>query len=311
MQAAQINEYGGAEKVGLNTEATKPTVKAGEVLVEVHAAGVNPFDRKVREGQARGTVELSFPATLGGDFAGVVAEVGEGVTTVAVGDEVYGQAGPLSSHGSFAEFAPVKAGALARKPATLNFVQAAAAPLAAVSAYQALVEHLSLQPGQKILIHGGAGGIGTFAIQLAKHLGAYVATTASDEGLDLVKQLGADEIIDYKTQNFTSLLKDFDAVFDTVGGDTYRRSFRVLKPGGAIVSMVEQPDEALAKERNIATTVQFTRVTTENLEKVAELLDSGALTVHVDRTFPLAEAGEAQEYLYNGQHLGKVVLIIK
>jgi alcohol dehydrogenase len=294
MQAAQINEYGGAEKVGLNTEATKPTVKAGEVLVEVHAAGVNPFDRKVREGQARGTVELSFPATLGGDFAGVVAEVGEGVTTVAVGDEVYGQAGPLSSHGSFAEFAPVKAGALARKPATLNFVQAAAAPLAAVSAYQALVEHLSLQPGQKILIHGGD-----------------VATTASDEGLDLVKQLGADEIIDYKTQNFTSLLKDFDAVFDTVGGDTYRRSFRVLKPGGAIVSMVEQPDEALAKERNIATTVQFTRVTTENLEKVAELLDSGALTVHVDRTFPLAEAGEAQEYLYNGQHLGKVVLIIK
>jgi NADPH:quinone reductase-like Zn-dependent oxidoreductase len=311
MKAVQISSYGGPEVMEFTKDAPKPATGAGDVLVEINAAGVNPFDRKVRQGYARKAGELSFPATLGGDFAGVVAEVGKGVTTVKVGDAVYGQAGALSGKGSFAEFTPVKVTALAPKPQNLDFTQAAAVPLAAVSAYQALVEAINLQPGQKILIHGGAGGIGTFAIQLAKHSGAYVATTVSSRNLDYVKELGADQVVDYQAQDFTAILKDFDAVYDTVGGETYAKSFQILKQGGTIVSMVEQPNEALANQHGVTPVNQFTRVTTERLKKITELLENGALTVHIDRAFPLSQVAEALEYLHSGQHLGKVVLSVK
>ncbi len=302
MKAAQINDYGGQDVVKLNEAAPKPTAGPGQILVEVRAAAVNPFDLTVREGRARSMAELDFPATLGGDFAGVIAETGQAV---------YGQASPLSGHGSFAEFAPVKTEQLAPKPESLDFVQAAAIPLVASSAYQALVDHMDLQSGQKILIHGGGGGIGSLAIQLAKHLGAYVATTARGDEADFVKGLGADEAIDYETQDFSELLKDYDAVFDTVGGETNAKSYKILKDGAALVSMLAQPDEELVKQKNLRYTAQFTHVTTEKLTKIAELVDSGVLKVKVDKVFPLDQAATALEYLKTGHPKGKVVIQVK
>lgn len=311
MKAAQINGYGGADILQTTDQAEKPTAGEGEVLVEVHAASANPFDWKVREGLTQSMAQLSFPATLGGDVAGVVSEVGAGVEGFTVGQQVYGQAGALSGHGSFAEFTPVKAVQLGEKPKSLPFTDSAALPLTAVSAYQALVDHMNLQAGQKVLIHGAAGGIGSMAVQIAKHLGATVAATAGTDDIEYVKQLGADAVIDYKTQKFDEELRDLDAVYDTVGGDTYARSFNVLKEGGVIVSMVEQVNEELAGKTGVNAIYQFTQMTTERLGKVAELADKGNVTVHVDKVFPLDQAGEALEYLKTGHPRGKVVIRVK
>ena len=311
MKAARINEYGGKDVLRLVADAPKPQPAAGQVLVEVHAAGVNPFDWKVREGYMKDAIPLKFPATLGGDVSGTVAEVGEGVTGFEVGQPVYGQANAVSGEGSYAEFTSVKAESLTAKPEGLDYETAAAAPLAGVSAYQALVDHAELKPGQKILIHGGAGGIGSFAIQLAKHIGAYVAATAATEDINYVKGLGADEVIDYKTQDFSSIVKDYDVVFDTVGGDTFSKSHGVLAKGGIIVSMAAQPDENLAKQYGVKSIYQSTQVTRARLQKLTELLEQKVLTVHIDKVFPLEEAGDAQAYLQAGKHHGKVVLKIK
>jgi NADPH:quinone reductase-like Zn-dependent oxidoreductase len=310
MKAAQITGYGGAEVMQVVEGAPNPVVGAGQVLVAVHAAAVNPFDWKVREGMVRQMAELQFPAILGGDFAGVVAEVGEGVTSVSVGDEVYGLANALGSHGSFAECTAVQAESVGAKPSSVDFATAAAMPLAGVSAYQALVDHAALQSGQKVLIHGGAGGIGTFAIQLAKHLGAYVAATAATEDVDFVKELGADEVIDYKTQDFATIIRDYDVVYDNVGGETFTKSHAVLKPGGVVITMAAQPDEALMAQYNVKAIGQFTQVNTERLAKLTELIDAGIITVHVDKTFPLEQVAEALDYIKQGQHRGKVVLSI-
>ncbi|HEY5152481.1 MAG TPA: NADP-dependent oxidoreductase [Candidatus Saccharimonadales bacterium] len=310
MKAAQISSYDGPDSIKIN-DAAKPEADEGQVLVEVRAAAINPFDVKVSEGAARQMAELDFPATLGGDVAGSVASVGSGVTSFEPGQAVYGQAGALSGQGSFAEFTPVKADQLAAKPASLDFATAAALPLVSVSAYQALVDHINLQPGQKILIHGGAGGIGSMAIQLAKHLGAYVATTAGATEAEFVKNLGADVIIDYQHSDFAEQLKDYDAVFDTVGGETNRKSYAVLKPGGAFVSMVAPADEELVKQYDVRYTSQFTHVTTERLAKIAELADSGELTVHIDKSFPLDQAAEAMKYQATAHPRGKVVIQVK
>lgn len=311
MRAAQINDYGDKDVLVYTEDATKPTLAAGQVLVEAYAAGVNPFDYKVRSGQARGMAELQFPATLGGDVAGVVAEVGEGVTGFEVGQEVYGEANALSGQGSFAEFVPVKSESLAPKPANIDFITAAALPLVSVSAYQALVDTLHLQAGQRVLIHGGAGGIGTSAIQIAKHLGAYVITTAGPDDLDYVRSLGADEAVDYTSRRFEDVAHDMDAVYDTVGGETYERSFSTLKPGGQIVSMIEQPNEELATQHKVKASVQFSKPTPERLAAITQLVESGNLNVTIDKTFPLEQASEAVEYLHSGHHRGKVVLKIK
>ena len=309
MRAAQINGFGGKEVMKVTSDAPKPSASEGEVLVEVHAASVNPFDWKIMSGQA--VTQLVFPATLGGDVAGVVAEVGQGVQGFAVGQEVYGQANALSGQGSFAEFTPVKTTSLGPKPKNIDFVNAAALPLTAVSAYQALVDTLHLGAGQKILIHGGAGGIGSLAIQLAKHLGAYVATTASPQDIDYVRQLGADEVINYTAEKFEEKVHDFDAVYDTIGGDTYTRSFKALKAGGQIVSMLEQPNQELMDNHNVTAFHQFTKVTPERLSGITKLIEDGALSVTVDRTYSLEEAADALEYLRSAHHRGKVVLLIK
>jgi len=312
MKAAQINKYGGSEVVEINKNAPEPALSRGHLLVEVHAAGVNPVDWKTREGYMKQMVPLQFPATLGGDFSGVVEEVGEGAPGFKKGDEVYGHASiSRGGSGSFAEFTSADAKATAHKPKSISHVEAAALPLTGVSAWQALVEHIGLSRGKKILIHGGAGGIGSTAIQMARYLGAYVATTVSARDIPYVKELGADEAIDYKNQSFDEMLNDYDAAYDTVGGETYVRSFRVLKGGGIIVSMLEQPRSDLMERYGVNAIGQLTQVTSERLSKLAELVDKRVIKVYVDRTFPLEQAGEALEYQQKGHPRGKVVLKIK
>jgi alcohol dehydrogenase len=310
VKAARLQSYGGVEAVHIE-EISLPDPKPGELLVRVHTAGENPIDWKIRAGYLKQRMPLQLPITLGGDFSGVVEAADTGVTDFKVGDEVYGQASVTNGgSGSFAEAVLARADATAAKPHSVSDTEVAGLPLAGVSALQALTEHLRLAAGQKILIHGGAGGIGSGAIQLAKHLGAHVATTASGDDFGYVKGLGADTVIDYKTQKFEEILHDLDAVFDTIGGDTYVRSFKVLKKGGRLVSMLEQPRQDLMQEFGVEAFAQFTQVTTERLTKLAELVDQGALKVHVDKTFPLSQVSAALLYLQKQSPRGKVVLKI-
>lgn len=312
MHALQINKYGGPEVMEINPQAPELAVTEGKVLVEVSAASVNPIDWKIRQGYLAQMVPLQFPVTLGGDFSGVVKAVGNGVTTLKVGDEVYGQAGALlGGSGSFAEYTVTAAKNVALKPNNLTHAEAASLPLVAVSALQALYEHLQLQADQVILIHGGAGGIGAFAIQLAKHIGAKIIATVGTDDMNYVLKLGADQTIDYKTQKFEDVIKEVDAVFDTVGGETYTRSFTVLKPGGMIVSMVEQPQTDLMEQYHVQAIAQFTQVTTERLEQLKTLVEQGVIKTHVDKTFPLMAAADALRYLETGHPRGKVVITVK
>jgi NADPH:quinone reductase-like Zn-dependent oxidoreductase len=308
MRAAQLTHYGGQDALQFTTGAAVPEVQPGHVLVKVTAASINAIDWKIREGMMQQMAPVAFPAVLGGDLAGTVEQVGDGVEGFTVGQEVYGQTNPFSGHGSFAQYSLIAADNLALKPQTTSPEQTAALPLTAVSAYQALTETLQLQPEQKILIHGGAGGIGSFAIQLAKHLGAYVAATAATDDLKFVKEMGADEAIDYTSQKFEEIIHGYDAVFDTVGGETSTKSYAVLKAGGLLVSMAAAPDEALAANYGITASAQQTRVTTERLQKVAELVDQGVLKPAIDKVFPLEQAAEALEYMRGGHHRGKVVI---
>lgn len=312
MKAAQISQYGGSDVVEVTDEAPTPAVTDDSLLIAVHAAGVNPVDWKIREGYMQKMVPLQFPATLGGDFSGVVTDAGKNISDFKPGDEVYGQAIVVGGgSGSFAEVVSAKAGSTAHKPKSVDHAHAAALPLTGVSALQALTEHIKLSRGQKILIHGGAGGIGSMAIQLAKHLGAYVVTTAGAADTTYVTDLGADEVIDYETQTFEEAVEDFDAVFDTVGGETYTRSFQVLKKGGVLVSMTEAPNTELMRKHGVHAIAQGTTVTTDRLAKLAELVDGGEITVHIDTTFPLDQAGEALAHLQTGTARGKIVVTIK
>lgn len=311
MKAAQINSYGGVEVLEINDNASVPTPQKGQVLIENHAASINPVDWKIRAGYLKEMAPLSFPATLGGDFAGVVTAVGEDVADLKVGDEVYGSAIILNGgSGAFAEVAAANTANTALKPKNIDFTQAAALPLVGSSAVQALEGHIKLSKGQKILIHGGAGGIGHIAIQLAKSLGAYVATTVTSKDIAYVKSLGADEVIDYQTAAFEEELKDFDAVFDTVGSKTSDKSFQVLKKGGVIVSMLGQPSPALAEKYGVTAIGQNTVTNTKALNRLAEFVMSGKIKVHVDKVFSLKEVKEAFKHLEEGHTQGKVVLKI-
>ena len=286
-----------------------PKVSAGKLLIEVHAAGVNPSDWKIRQGYMG---KLTFPATLGGDFAGIITKVGEGVTSFKKGDEVFGNSNVLSGgSGSFAQFTLIDTSHIALKPKNLSMQEAGAIPLTGISAVQGLLEHLKLTKGQKILIQGGAGGIGTMAIQIAKDVGAHIATTAKTEDLEYVKSLGADETIDYKTQKFEDVLSGYDAVFDTVGGETYERSFKVLKKGGMIVSMEEKPNDELMKRYEVIAISEQARVRTERLQRLAEFVEKGAVIVHIEKSFPLEQAGDALAYLEQKHPNGKIILKIR
>lgn len=294
------------------TDTGEPAVGAGQVLIEVHAASLNPADAKLAEGMFHNPDKpLQFPARLGSDVAGVVMSLGTNVTDLKVGDHVYGSAGILSGgSGSFAETATADAKRIAVAPKNLNFTQAASLPLVGVSAVMALVESINLQTGQKILIHGGAGGIGSIAIQLAKYLGAHVITTIKSNDVDFAKELGANGVIAYDREQFDELAKDCDAVFDTVGGQTYERSFTVLKRGGILVSMLEQPNEELMAKFDVTAISQFTKVTRERLDRLTQLIESDDVKPIIAKTFSLEEIKEAFTHLTTHPR-GKIVLKIR
>lgn len=314
MKSVQINEYGGSEIIKVNQSSSEPTVSTGKVLVTIKAAGVNPADWKIREGYFQQMAPLQFPSTLGMDFSGVIKQVGVGVSSsdFKQGDEVYGQAGVINGgSGAFAEMALAKIENIAHKPKRISHNEAAALPLVGVAAWWALKDDIGLSEGQKILIHGGAGGIGSIAIQIAKNLGAYVATTVSTNDKQFVQDLGADIVIDYMNQTFEDLLHDYDAVFDTVGGDTYRRSFKVPRKGGIIVSMLEQPDSELMNQYGVRAVFRFAQANRERLTRLAQWIDeNNNIRINVERTFSLEQAGDALDYQKDVHPRGKVVLVI-
>ncbi|HYH75103.1 MAG TPA: NADP-dependent oxidoreductase [Candidatus Saccharimonadales bacterium] len=310
MKTAQINEYGDASAVNV-VDADQPIASDGQVLVKVNASSLNPVDSAIRSGYFHQMMPVQFPATLGGDIAGEVVEVGNGVEGFAVGDKVYGQAAVIAGNsGAFAEYAATNAGQLAKAPENISLNEAASLPLVGVSALQALTQHINLQPGQKILITGGAGGIGRIAIQIAKNIGAHVATTVTGEGISAAKSLGADEAIDYKSQDFAEVLSDYDAVFDTVGGEEFAKTLTVLKKGGVAVTMAAQPDQAQAEELGVTAVQQMTQVTSEALSQLRELVESGVVKPQVGKVFSLDEIQEAFTARESGTVSGKVVLEI-
>ena len=311
MKSAQISEYGDSSIIKIN-EVEKPSAGEGQVLVEVHSASLNPFDSVVRSGYMKEMLPLQFPATLGGDIAGVVVELGDGVDSLALDDKVYGQASVVAGNsGAFAEYAVTKVGQIAKVPDGLDFTTLASLPLVGVSALQALGQHINIRSDQKLFIHGGAGAIGSIALQIAKSIGAYVTTTATGDGIEYVKKLGADEVIDYKTQDFSKILKDYDAVFDTVGGDDFNKSLKVLKKGGIAVSMIAQADKKLAQELGVTAQTQATHVTTEALDKLRGLVNSGVVKPNVGKVFPLEQVKDAFIARESGEVSGKIVLQIK
>jgi len=313
IKAIQIKKYGGNDVVEVNETASAPSLSSGKILVNIKASGVNPADWKIREGYLQQIMPLQFPSTLGMDFSGVVKQVEEDAhSDFKQGDEVYGQASIFSGgSGAFAELALVSRDSIAHKPKTLNYLEAAALPLVGVSAWQALVEHIGLSKDKKVLVQGGAGGIGSIAIQLAKHLGAFVATTVSTDDKQFVQELGADQVIDYKTENFEDIVHGYDAVFDTVSGDTYKRSFKVLKKGsGMIVSTLEQPNSELMNQYGIKAVFLFSQVNRQRLTRLAEWIDQNNIRVNIDKTFSLDEAAKALDYQKEGHPKGKLVLTI-
>ncbi len=312
MKAVKYSNYGGIDVLKVVTDADKPVIHDGQVLVEVEAASINPVDFKVRLGYMKDFVPLKFPATIGGDFSGIVKEIPGNDSGFKVGDKVYGQAVVLNGgSGSFAEFAAANIANIAHMPTTVDFLKAAALPLAGASAIQAIEDAIKLKNGQKILIHGGAGGIGSIAIQLAKSIGAKVATTVSEKDVSFVKELGADIVIDYHKQRFDEDLKDFDAVLDLVGGDATEKSIKVLRKGGVLVSLAGRPDEALAKKSGVTAMGQMTVTDTKHLDRLAALVDKGAIRIHVDKVFTIDRALEAFTYAESSHPRGKVVLAIK
>lgn len=311
MKSAQFSRYGSSEVIEVNQNTPSPNLSSKKILVEIKAAGVNPIDWKIREGYMKQMIPLQFPSTLGMDFSGIVKEVGKEISMEEYkqGDEVYGQASVTKGGtGAFAEMALTDVDNIAIKPKSLSHEESAALPLVGVSAWQALVENMKLSKGQKILIHGGAGGIGSIAIPLAKNLDAYVATTASSDDKQYVQNLGADEIIDYKSQSFDELIHDYDAVYDTIGGQTYTKSFNVLKKGGIIVSMLEQPNSELMQRFVVKAIFQFTQVNKDRLTQLAKWIDQNNIKVNVEKTFSLNESAQALDYVKDVHPRGKVIL---
>lgn len=315
MKAVQINNYGGVDQLTV-AEIEKPKISTDQVLVEVYASSINPADSGMREGNLKGMFDPKFPVTLGGDIAGKIVEVGKNVSQWQIGDKVYGQAYVFfGESGAYAEYAAVSANRLAKLPNGLDFETAASLPLVGVSAVQAVMDNAKLKPGQKILIHGGAGSVGAMAIELAKRIGAYVATTVSTKDIDFVKSIGTDQVIDYKTQDFSKILKDYDAVIDLVAdptatGDVFKKSIKVLKPGGTLVTLVafkggDQLEEAKAKGINAV--YQLSLVTTDSLDKLSEYINRGILKPRVARTFPMAKIREAFT-LRETENPGKIVI---
>lgn len=306
MKAVRIHEYGGPEKL-IFEEVPRPKPAADEVLIKVYASGVNPIDWKIREGSRKGKFPSKLPLILGWDVSGVVEETGTDVENFAPGDEVYSRPDP-TKNGTYAEYVAVKANQVGRKPKSIDHIKAAAVPLAGLTAWQGLFDHGQLQAGQKVLIHAASGGVGTYAVQFARWKGAYVIGTTSEKNIGLVKELGADEVIDYKKEKFEDRLKDLDLVFDTMGGDTQKRSLKVLKKGGRLITTVKPEDNDEAKAKNIHVEGFMAQSYPDELEQIAGLIDQGKVKPIIAKVFPLAQAAEAQELSEKGHVTGKIVL---
>lgn len=306
MKAIMINEYGD-ESVLIYTDVTRPEPKADEVLIKVHAAGVNPVDWKIRDGAGE-RFGLKLPVVLGLEVAGTIEAAGDAVKNFKAGDAVCGFLKAFT--GGYAEYAVAKPEEIVLKPDNLDFENAAAFPLAALTAWQAMFDLANLQSGQRILITGASGGVGTMAVQLAKAKGAYVIGTASDRNREFVKSLGADEFVDYTKQNFEEAVKDVDVAFDAVGGDTYERAFQTLKKGGFLVTAVANPSEEKAKQFGIKTERVFGKPNGQQLIEVSRLIEEGQVKTHVETILPLAEVKKAHELSKAGRTRGKIVLTI-
>lgn len=333
MKALVFTRYAKADNI-VFTEILRPVLKPDEILVEVHAAGLNPIDTMIPKGAFKPILRFQLPATLGSDVAGVVVDVGSRVTRFKKGDAVFASVFDLGT-GTLAEFAAVPESAAALKPANLDFVQAASVPMVGLTTWQALKERVRLTRGQKVFVPAGSGGIGTFAIQLAKHLGAKVGTTVSTGNVELVRSLGADEVVDYKKQEFQDVLRDYDAVLGTVRGDALMKSMRILKPNSSIVSLIGPPDAAFARARGMnfimkflfsllsakiiragrktgtAYSFLFVHPDGGQLAEIGELLEAGKIRPVIDKVFPFDQAKEALAYLAKGRAKGKVVVQMK
>ena len=305
MKAIVVHEYGGPDVLKVE-DAPRPEPKDDQVLIRVIAAGVNPVDAYIRAGKSKfsGT---TVPFIPGYDIAGIVEKAGTKISKLKVGDPVYAYAG-LDEGGGYAEYAVATEAEAAPKPTSLTFESAAAVPLAALTAWQGLIDAAKLSAGQTVLIHGGSGGVGSFAIQIAKARGAKVITTASTPHQDFLKQLGADMAIDYTKQKFEDIAKDVDVVLDTVGKDTLARSYGVLKKGGFIVTIVAQPDQAQLDKYEIHGAAILVKPNADELVEIGRLIDAKKITPVVSQVFPLAEAAKAQEQIATRHTRGKIVL---
>lgn len=330
MKAFIVNRYGKKEKLQL-TEIAEPAVKERDILVQVYSAGVNLLDSKIRNGEFKMILPYKTPFTLGHDVAGVITKVGSKVSKFKVGDEVYAR--PADHQiGTFAEYIYMNENDAAIKPGNLSMEEAASIPLVGLTAWQALVEKADLKKGQKVFIQAGSGGVGTFAIQLAKHLGATVATTTSAANIDLVKSLGADIIIDYKKEDFETILKDYDVVLNSQDTKTLEKSLKVLKPGGKVISISGPPDPDFgqvikagwflkillrflsagirrkAKRLGVNFSFLFMRAQGEQLSQITKLIESGVIKPVMDKVFPFEQTNEAMAYVETGRAKGKVVV---
>jgi len=333
MKAFIVNRYGKKEKLQL-TEIAEPVVKETDILVQVYAAGVNLLDAKLRNGEFKMILPYKTPFILGHDVAGVVTKAGSGVSKFKVGDEVYAR--PADHRiGTFAELIAMNEKDVALKPKNLSMVEAASVPLVGLTAWQALVEKAKLKKGQKVFIQAGSGGVGTFAIQLAKHLGATVATTTSTANIDLVKSLGADIIIDYKKEDFETILKDYDVVLNSQDAKTLEKSLKVLKTGGKVISISGPPDPDFGKEINanwlmkiiikflsagirkkakrlgVNFSFLFMRAQGEQLSEITKLIEAGVIKPVMDKLFPFEQTNEAMSYAETGRAKGKVVVKLR
>lgn len=330
VKALMLKRYGKSDQLDF-ANIPRPTIKPDEILVQVHAAGLNPIDYMIPKGMFKAILKFKLPATIGSDLAGVVVEIGSLVTRFKPGDAVFASIFDLGT-GALAEFAAVPESAAAIKPENLDFVQAASIPMVGLTSWQALKERAHIKPGQKVFIPAGSGGIGTFAIQLAKHLGAKVGTTTSTGNLDLVRRLGADEIIDYKKQEFEDVLQDYDVVLGTIRGDGIEKSIQILKPKSSVVSLIGPPDTAFARARGMNFLMKFVfglisfkiirRANKRGAEysflflhpdgyqlaEIGKLLDAGRIVPVIDKVFPFEQTKDALNYLEEGRAKGKVVI---
>ncbi len=285
MKVVYINQYGGRDELRFG-ELPNPTLQNNDVLIKVHAASVNPVDWKIREGYLQKRITYEFPLILGWDAAGVVTQVGSEVTEFKVGDEVFTRPA-IDRNGTYAEFVAVDAGLVARKPKNMSFEEAAAVPLAGLTAWEALIEISQIKPGQKVLIHGGSGGVGTYAIQIAKAMGANVTTTVSSRNVQFVTSIGADEVIDYTNEDFSMVLSDYDVVFDTIGGEVQEKSYKVLRKDGILVSIASLPDKALEEQHGVRTAYFFLQPDGKKLAKLGQLIEQGKVKSVIGAVFPL------------------------